>query len=105
MFRSTGKRLMTLSKIICGLGMACSVLAGIALIAGLVSISAFGLNSSTALKGTGGIVLGVAVIAVGCFLSWVGSLILYGFGELIHKTKENNFLLQRIAEHTKRQPE
>ncbi len=37
----------------------------------------------------------------GLVLAWVLGLALYGFGELIEKTKDNNYLLSRIASHTK----
>ena len=42
-----------------------------------------------------------AVIAAALVLAWVLGLIVYGFGELIEKTKDNNYLLARVASHTK----
>ncbi len=44
---------------------------------------------------------GIGVAAGGLALAWVLGLSLYGFGELIEKAKDNNYLLSRVAAHTK----
>lgn len=46
-------------------------------------------------------IYGVGILGGGLVLSWVVGLALYGFGELIEKTKDNNYMLSRIASHTK----
>ena len=43
----------------------------------------------------------IAAVAGGILLAWVLGLVISGFGELIEKTKDNNYLLGRIASHTK----
>ena len=43
----------------------------------------------------------VAAAAAGVVLAWIVGLVVYGFGGLIEKTKDNNYLLSRIASHTK----
>ncbi|MBQ6173389.1 MAG: hypothetical protein IJK28_02060 [Clostridia bacterium] len=45
--------------------------------------------------------IAAAVVAAALVLAWVLGLIVYGFGELIEKTKDNNYLLARVASHTK----
>lgn len=42
-----------------------------------------------------------AAVAGGLVLAWICGLLVFGFGELIEKTKDNNYLLSRIASHTK----
>ena len=67
MFDNIDQKIKTLAKVITILGCALAILIGINLIAYK--------NLSTA----------IAVIAGGCLLSWVGSFVLYGFGEIISK--------------------
>ena len=38
----------------------------------------------------------IFIIVVGCLLSWVGSFLLYGFGELVSKTAENTKINNQI---------
>ncbi len=38
----------------------------------------------------------IFIIVVGCLLSWVGSFLLYGFGELVSKTTENTKINNQI---------
>lgn len=32
------------------------------------------------------VLIGLLIAAIGCLIAWVSSLVLYGFGELVHKT-------------------
>ncbi len=84
MFHHSGKKLKVTAYILAAIFAA----AGIA--GGYVFIS-----------GRGGTLPGVACIAGGLALAWVSGLALYGFGEMVEKTKDNNYLLSRIAAHTK----
>lgn len=43
----------------------------------------------------------VMSVIAGLALAWILGEMVYGFGELIEKTKDNNYLLARIASHTK----
>lgn len=71
MFTNIGKKIKMLAKIICWVGIIVSAIWG--LIFMLDSYSFFA---------------GLFVAAVGALSSWVGSFLLYGFGELIDKTSE-----------------
>lgn len=77
MFNNIGGKIKALAKIVCWLGIIASVLSGIILIAA---------------GGTQNIVTGIVTIVVGALSSWIGSFLVYGFGELIDNTaalKEN----------------
>jgi len=77
MFDNIGGKIKGLAVVICILGIAASVLGGIAL------ISANSRYNPTATAGW-------IVLIAGSLGSWIGSFTLYGFGELIEKTCENN---------------
>lgn len=77
MFSNIGGKIKGLAVVICILGIAASVLGGIAL------ISANSRYNPTATAGW-------IVLIAGSLGSWIGSFTLYGFGELIEKTCENN---------------
>ena len=90
MYRNIGKKIKTLAKVFCWVGMIVSILGG-----GYTLI--FGIRRYIALKDSMFLLLaasGVVGAAVGCLLAWVGNFLLYGFGELIDKTTE-------IAENTR----
>ena len=70
MFKNMGKKIKWMSKILCWLGIAASV---------LVAVSFWAQHRSyNPTIGTGFIVL-----FAGCFVSWIGSFFSYGFGELV----------------------
>ena len=79
MFENIGSKIKALAKVICWVGIIISLIAGIVMLAS---------------GGDVGSGVGLVVIIVGCFGSWIGSFFTYGFGELIEKTTE-------IAENTK----
>lgn len=64
MFENIGGKIKGLAKIICWIGIIISVLFGIRLM------------------GQAGVV-GIFYMAIGALLSWVGSFVLYGFGDLV----------------------
>lgn len=72
MFTNIGGKIKELAKVICYVGIAISVVAGISMI---------GSGRNSAMVGTG-----VAVMIVGSLVSWIGSFFAYGFGELIENT-------------------
>ena len=47
------------------------------------------------------VLVGLITIAVGTFLSWVGSWVLYGFGELIDNTASIKKTAARIEKNTR----
>lgn len=77
MFKNIGKKIKTLAQVICWIGIVCSVLSGIGM---MVSDSDM-------------IVVGILMIPVGALASWIGSFMLYGFGELV----ENSTVLAELA--------
>lgn len=92
MFNNIGRKIKGLAKFICWVGIILSVLAGIVIILGGASSRSFesGYNGERfAISSAGGsIVAGILVIVLGSILSWVGSFVLYGFGELVDNSKK-----------------
>ena len=76
MFSNIGGKIKGLAKVICIVGMAISVVAGIVMIG-------FG---SSSYNGDTMTVMGCVVMIVGPLVSWIGSFFAYGFGELIENT-------------------
>jgi len=73
MFDNVGNKIKDVAELFCWLGILCSILLGLGLILSLnVSII--------------GIFIGIVVIIVGSFMSWVGSLITYGIGEMVQNS-------------------
>lgn len=68
MFSNIGGKIKALAKVICWLGIIAAVIAGIVQLA------------------VGATVTGLLTMVFGALGSWVGSFLLYGFGELIDKT-------------------
>ena len=77
MFNNIGGKIKTLAKVICWIGIIASVIGGIATMAMDEDMIIFGL-------------LGMPV---GALASWIGSFMLYGFGELV----ENSTVLATLA--------
>lgn len=75
MFKNIGKKIMILAKVICFLGIGVSVLWGIIYL----------LSERLYLEH---IVIALIIIASGALVSWLSSIFIYGFGELIDKTAE-----------------
>lgn len=76
MFKNIGGKIKDLAQVICYLGIAISVVAGIVMIG-------FG---SSSYDGDTMVVMGCVVMIVGSLVSWIGSFFAYGFGELIENT-------------------
>ncbi len=72
MFKNIGGKIKGLAKVICFVGIAISVVAGIGMM---------GSGYNDAMVG-----MGLAVMIVGSLFSWIGSFFAYGFGELIENT-------------------
>lgn len=72
MFKNIGGKIKGLAKVICIVGIAISVVAGIGMI---------GSGYNNAMVG-----MGLPVMIVGSLVSWIGSFFVYGFGELIENT-------------------
>ena len=76
MFNYISEKIKSMAKIFCSLGIIVSIFCAVLLF----------------MEGPQGLI----VLIVGPMFSWLGSLIMYGFGELIEKVTE-------IAENTKKQ--
>ena len=72
MFKNIAKKLKALAKVICWVGIVLSVLAG------LLYIFASGDITYA--------IAGVVAMLLGILLSWVGSFVLYGFGQIVENT-------------------
>lgn len=78
MFNNIGGKIKGLAKFMCWLGIIVSVIAGIILI-----IGATNRNGYYSYTDTNMIITGILVMVMGSILSWIGSFVLYGFGELV----------------------
>ena len=81
MWSNIGNKIKVLAKVICWIGIVLSVIAGIAVLAGTSTVQAYGYTYGTG----GGVLTGILVIVLGALGSWIGSLTLYGFGELVDR--------------------
>lgn len=104
MFNNIGKKIKTLAKIICWIGIIGGLAAGLALIA--LGAAGSGItvenNGSTAfVSGLVLIIVGIVLMVVLPLLAWVSSFTLYGFGEMVESTSEirqsNEELLNRVS--------
>ena len=104
MFENIGKKLMGLAKFICWLGIIASV--GFALVSTVISIVSL-------VKSGGGvgrillqILLMILEMAAGVLASWLASLGLYAFGQLVDDTSRARAVLERTAApgYTMQQP-
>ena len=82
MFENVGGKLKGLAKVICWVGIIGSVIGGIAIMT----------------QGKAMIAVGIGVAAGGALASWVGSLGLYGFGEIVENSdiRTNNAAKQEL---------
>ena len=103
MFDNIGKKLMGLAKFICWLGIILSVGGGlIACIFGIVEV----VRGGRAIAILGVILGGILGIIVGILLSWLSSLGLYAFGQLVDDASRVRAVLERTAApgYTMQQP-
>lgn len=80
MFDNIGSKIKSLAQIVCWMGIVVSAISGLA-----IMIS----NEET-------IFVGLLIILLGSIGSWIGSFVLYGFGQLI----ENSDTLVEISKHS-----
>lgn len=93
LFTNIGKKIKLTAKIVCWVTMLASFIGGIALlIHGCAEVnSGWGSDAEAAML----VAIGLIISLVAPFFCWVGSFMMYGFGELIDKATE-------IAENTKK---
>lgn len=81
MWSNIGHKIKTLAKVICWIGIVLSVLVGIMAIATNGTLQSYGYTYNTGSN----ILTGILVIILGVLGSWLGSLTMYGFGELVER--------------------
>lgn len=83
MFNNIGHKIQVLAKVLCWIGIICWVITGFALMAGSSSMT-YRLNGEFVRANSGAsVVVGILTIVVGVLVSWIGSFLLYGFGQLV----------------------
>ncbi len=73
MFENVGRKIKMLAKIMCGIGIGLSV---------IFAIRMFTYDARYSV-GVRYLILGVVYLVIGPLVSWISSLFMYGFGELI----------------------
>ena len=76
MFKNMGGKIKGWTKFVCWMGIIISILAG-------VGMAIAGMQSGDE---AAAIVSGIAVAVVGFLISWIGSFVAYGFGELVENS-------------------
>ena len=95
MFDNIGGKIKGLAKFFCWLGIIASVIGGIAIIVAGAQMNSYYYSYSSSVITTA-ILSGIAVMVFGSLISWIGSFLLYGFGQLVDnsdklvKMKSNN---------------
>lgn len=84
MFSNIEKKIKTLAKVLTWIGIVGSVLAGLMLIITGMSQGA----------GGAGVALGILMMVLGSLGSWISSLTLYAFGQLVEDTKATRELME-----------
>ena len=88
MFENIGGKIKGLAKVVCWIGIILSVITGILAIAA---------------QGSAGFIPGIAIIIVGALGSWVGSFVLYGFGEMVENSDIRTELAVKASAEKKEQ--
>lgn len=83
MFNNVGRKIKNIAGLICGLGIVASFIAAM-IVAVIISNLGAGIT----------VLVFFLIIIAGIIVSWLSSIFIYGFGELIEKTTE-------VAENTK----
>ena len=105
MFKNAGRKIKVLARILFWIGVVCWILiaAGIAF-GGSLYTTLFkdtnGFTQELNFSGPGMIIAGVAAGLVGILATWLESLFVYGFGELIDNTARINRRLGRGGAHS-----
>lgn len=81
MFDNIGGKIKSVAQVLCWIGIVASAISGIAMV---FTVNFF---------------VGLLVAAVGGAASWIGSLTMYGMGQLIEETTLNHAINQRILAH------
>ena len=94
MFENIGGKIKGLAKVICWIGIIISVIFGVF----FWLIDPYVLDIERGVQ----FFIGLIIIAIGSLLSWVGSFVLYGFGELVDNSSAIRSDLSQMKEITDR---
>ncbi len=83
MFNNIGGKIKGLAQVIAWIGIIASFIIGINLMS---TAARFGSYSDSSLIGGLGSFAGILVIVIGSLFSWIGSFVLYGFGQLVENS-------------------
>ncbi len=98
MFNNIGRKIKTLAKVLCWLGIIASVISGIVMVFTGVAVNSTSVvrgygATADELSGTAAVIGGIVMMVVGSLVSWIGSFCMYGFGQLV----ENSDIRTRVA--------
>lgn len=87
MFSNISGKLKTLAKVLCWVGIIFSVISGAVILSGGNSISSITVSGTS--FAVSPVAAGIIIIVIGCLTSWISSLFIYGFGQLIENTEKS----------------
>lgn len=82
MFNNIGGKIKTLAKVICWIGIICSCIVGLNMMSRSTYLDWAGEQHTDASY----LIYGLLIAAAGSFVSWLSTLTLYGFGQLIENS-------------------
>lgn len=83
MFNNIGRKIKTTAKVFCWIGIICSVVSGVVMVSGGFAEMRWGIE-----YGLPAILGGIGIALLGSLISWVGSFMMVGFGELVENSAE-----------------
>ncbi len=83
LYNNIGNKICSLAKIVAWIGIIVSCLIGI-----ITMVAGIGIGMYSRSSGIGSVLAGILIAGIGSLSSWIGSMVLYGFGHLIIKTDE-----------------
>jgi len=87
MFNNVGAKIKSLAKVVCWVGIIASVIYGIIL---MMAAS----NSYSSVEQTTALITGLLIMIIGSVASWILSVVLYGFGQLVEDNQQIRSLLE-----------
>ena len=104
MFNNIGKKIKTLAKVVCWIGIIGGIISGLSLIAVGAAGSGITVSSNGSTSFVGGmalIIAGIILLVLLPLLAWVSSFMLYGFGDMVDNVSElkqsNEEVLNRVS--------
>jgi hypothetical protein len=104
MFNNIGKKIKTLAKVVCWIGIIGGIISGLSLIAVGAAGSGITVSSNGSTSFVGGmalIIAGIILLVLLPLLAWVSSFMLYGFGDMVDNVSElkqsNEEMLNRVS--------